>query len=621
MPIQKLTHPTIFGFFKKLKNSNEDYIDKLIVSSFVRVNNLCIERNVFLKSKLLNQEDRCLEKLVNIINLEQSVWSIENIIELFEYVVSPTDKEVNGAVYTPAIIREYIINEVFSRKKFDEHVVYADLSCGCGGFLYSLLFFINIQNPNYSIVDIIENNLLGVDIKTYSIERTRIVLSLFAICKGEDVDAIRFNLECQNTLSCDFAKNEIVAQRGGIDVVVGNPPYVGSAKIEEDNREYLKTMVTTKTGKSDLYIPFFEVALQHLNENGVLGYITVNNFYRSLNGRAFREYMSSKAWQMSIVDFGNEQVFPGCSTYTCICIIDKKPICRILYTESILSQLPALTINDFSSYSYNELDNQKGWLLADRESVSKIKRIENTGTPLGRLVDIKNGIATLKNDVYIFKPIKVSKEYYYLKDCEGGVFEIEKSICKDVIKPNVLKFESEIPSLQECIIFPYKMIGRKLNIIEETELKNDYPKAYHYLCTKKEVLSKRDKGKKQYPTWYAYGRSQALTIRGNKLLFPYITNAPYFVYSSNENLLFYNGYSIVSPSKMELQVLKKVLSSDIFWYYIQKTSKPYNSSYYALAKNYLKYFGVPAFSQEQKKELLEMTDKQKINDWLQKFYE
>ena len=98
----------------------------------------------------------------------------------------------------------------------------------------------------------------------------------------------------------------------------------------------------------------------------------------------------------------------------------------------------------------------------------------------------------------------------------------------------------------EYLIFPYMIDNKKISIISEENFKNNFNKAYTYLSFFKEELSKRDNGNKKYEKWYAFGRNQALTINGDKLLFPCISNSPYFVYTDIKDLLFYNGYAIIA---------------------------------------------------------------------------
>ena len=161
---------------------------------------------------------------------------------------------------------------------------------------------------------------------------------------------------------------------------------------------------------------------------------------------------------------------------------------------------------------------------------------------------------------------------------------------------------------------------QSLKIIDEETLKRDYSNAYQYLDTQKEILSNRDKGNREYEAWYAYGRNQALLISGYKLLLPYITNEPCFVFTENQDLLFYNGYAIISDKSEDLIVLQKILMSKIFWFYIEATSKPYAGNYFSVAKNYIKNFGICDLTENEKNKLLLLNDKDTIDEFLKEKY-
>ena len=187
--------------------------------------------------------------------------------------------------------------------------------------------------------------------------------------------------------------------------------------------------------------------------------------------------------------------------------------------------------------------------MSNPKSLSNIKRIENIGTPLGELLPIKNGIATLSNSIYIFRPHREDSNFYYFEK-NGVEYAAEKGICRDIIKPNILKYEHEIPDIREKIIYPYTNGINPLSLIQEENFKEDFTKAYIYLESHKSDLAKRDKGKGDYGAWYAFGRTQALTDKGLKLLFPYMSKHPHFVYTDNEEMLIYCGYAIFSDSRI-----------------------------------------------------------------------
>lgn len=601
-------------------------VNRLLVSAFISINNIEVINNEFIKEYIIPETDivefEQLLKFIQKIKKENNEFGIEELIQLFEFVISPQDKEVNGAVYTPENIREYIISKVVS--EFTNEEIYnlkiADISCGCGGFFYTLALIIN-KNINKPFSEIYRDNIFGVDIENYSITRTKLLLSLLAISYGEDIIEFEFNLYVGNSLEFDWGANEVIRHNGGFDAVIGNPPYVSSSKIDEGSKILLENWSVSKTGKPDLYIPFFQIGIENLRDGGVLGYITVNNFYRSLNGRGIRNYLSERNHSITIIDFGSEQVFRGRSTYTCLCFITKDECGNIRYTKSESKDINQLEETNFIGLQYNNLSNQDGWILQNQEITDILNIIENTGIKLGKCFDIRNGFATLKNDVFLFTPTSEDEQFYYfVKDKVN--FSIEKAICRDAIKPNTLKTEGEIISKTEKLIFPYSLNeNRTVTLIRENEMVTDFPLAYSYLTKYKSVLSNRDKGTREYDEWYAFGRNQAIGIMGLKLLFPYISNVPYFVYSDQRDLLFYNGYALISENEEDLLIAQKVLNSKLFWFYITHTSKPYGSSYFALAKNYVKNFGYFQFNEEEKKQLLTMTDKDEINDFLKNLYQ
>lgn len=349
-----------------------------------------------------------------------------------------------------------------------------------------------------------------------------------------------------------------------------------------------------------------------------MGYITVNSFYRSLNGRNLRVFFSSCEYDFRLIDFGHEQVFKNRTTYTCVCIIEKRKG-LIKYSNTISTNLKKLKNHDFINIEYNILNDIDGWLLDDYNARLNIHKLENSGTKLEDYANIRNGFATLRNKIYIIQPYREDETYFYFLKADKE-FKVEKTICRKAIKPNVLKSENEIEGKIEYLIFPYLTDNDKISIIDEEDFKNNFNEAYNYLKLFKKDLKERDNGNKKYEKWYAFGRNQALTIIGDKLLFPYISNSPYFVYTDKKDLLFYNGYAIIEDNKEKLLLLKTILTSDIFWYYIKIKSKPYSSGYYSLAKNYIKQFTIPNLSTEEKNKLMGYKRKSSINKFLMEKY-
>lgn len=544
------------------------------------------------------------------------IESIEDVINVFELAIPKAEKTKNGAVYTPKYIRDYILERVVSRQRKPlQSCLAIDIACGCGAFLFSLADYLH-SHCALSYREAVQR-LYGVDVSELSVKRCKILLSLAALQNSETLTDEDFHIRQGNSLEFNFATMPGVIENGGFDIVIGNPPYVRAKNIDDESKALLSRWQVARCGNADLYLPFFEIACNILREDGVIGYITLNSFFKSVNARLLRGFFRKSNVALEIVDFGNQLIFGKTLAYTCIVLIDKQRSAGINYAKGQInvnrfSEKPTC----FTPIPYSELDDHKGWNLNNAETLQNIRKIENIGRPLGELFQIKNGIATLANDIYIFRPIREDETFFYLQvgDME---FPIEREICRDIIKPNILHTEEEIPDIMEKVIFPY---DENNNVIVEALFISKYPEAYKYLSLNKRRLAQRDKGKKNYRAWYAFGRSQATCDRGRKLLFPYMTDHPRFIYTDNESMLVYCGYAIFSENEEDLLVLKRILESSVFEYYIQHTAKPYATGYYSYAKNYIKGFGIPLLSSKQRINLLSLQEQNAINNYVSGLY-
>ena len=579
-------------------------LDSIVVSSFVNNNALVV------RGGLLAEYYR--DNVPNV-----SIESIEDVINVFELAIPKEEKIKNGAVYTPKYIRDYILERVVAtQRKPLQNCLTIDIACGCGAFLFSLADYLHTHYKlSYREA---AQRLYGVDVSELSVKRCKILLSLAALQSGETLADADFHICQGNSLDFDFATMPGVAENGGFDIVVGNPPYVRAKHIDAESKMLLSRWQVASCGNADLYLPFFEIACSILREDGVLGYITLNSFFKSVNARILRGYFRSVNAALEVVDFGNQLIFGKTLAYTCIVLINKLGEPGVCYTKGQININGFTeTPTHFNFIPYSDLDDHKGWNLNNAEILQNIRRIESVGRPLGELFQIKNGIATLANDVYIFRPTHEDETFFYLQ--AGNVeFPIERGICRDIIKPNILHTEEEIPDIIEKVIFPYDENNK---ILVEAVFMSKYPKAYKYLALNKMKLAQRDKGEKNYEAWYAFGRSQATSDRGRKLLFPYMTDHPRFVYTDNENMLIYCGYAIFSEKEEDLLVLKRILESSIFEYYMQHTAKPYATGYYSYAKNYVKGFGIPILSSKQRVILLSLQEQNAINGYVERLYD
>ena len=542
-------------------------------------------------------------------------FCLGDLIKLFEFVISPSDRIVAGAVYTPKNVRRKILQRVLGDKSVEDlyRIRIADISCGCGGFLMDAAHWIH-EKTGKTYADIYKDNIWGIDIQDYSIDRTKILLSLLALSQGEDED-FEFNLLNKDTL--DFECGDWDDRYSGFDIIVGNPPYVCSRNLSDETHEKLKKYDVCSSGHPDLYIPFFKIAVGMLNNEGRLGYITMNTFLRSVNGRAIRNYFSRSKHSITIIDFRGFQIFESKNTYTCLFFLDKQTNSGVI-NYAVDDQGSLAEDIKYTSIAYADLDDNKGWTLNKYQSSTAI---ESIGIQIKDYCPSRHGIATLSNDTFIFKPIAEDKRYYYIES-DSKKYPIEKGICRNIVNPNKLNSADTFDLLLEKVIFPYRVEGSRASVIEPKEMSHHFPKALAYLKARKEVLLNRDKeNTKAYPQWYAFGRTQSLVMPRFKLFFPKFANRPLrCVIHDDPELLLYNGMAFVSPDNRRLRILKAIIESELFWEYIQVNGKPYASGYYSLSGVDIKHFGIPIFTIDEENELLAIDDKVFQEKWLRQHY-
>lgn len=621
-----MIHKDIIAYLKNYFN-DLGIANKLIVGAFIEFNCINVNHNKLIKACIEGNDNNKIKEFVDLIKKNIGKYDFEDLTELFEITIPTKDVITNGAVYTPYYIKNYIVeNAIKTQNKLTiDDIKIADIACGTGAFLQTAIEQLkSITHKTY--FELFQNNIFGLDISDYTIHRAKLLLSLLAIMNGEDRSEFEFNLFIGNAL--DFQWNQALDGFTGFDIVVGNPPYVRAKHLSHNSKELMSNWDVTKSGNPDLYIPFFEIGLFNLKETGILSFITVNTFKRSVNARGLRDYFKVHRLSLSIIDFGNQQIFENKSTYTCIVNISKNKVDTVKHVKATPEDVKTKNLASFSEVEYRLLDTNKGWVLNRNNVLENIKKLESAGEALGNKYIIKNGIATLCNDIFIFKPVDEDEKYYYHQN--GKLHKIEKAICRDIIKPNRLKTEEEIPKLKEKIIFPYQIDNRQFNlfqtnnskysVLDEQYFQDIYPNAYTYLKYNQEQLLNRDKGKSLKYKWFEFGRSQAINDYGKKLLFPYMSSQPYFVYTDQVDLLIYAGYAIFCDSERELKIVKRILESEVFWYYITKTSKPYSGNFYALAKNYVKDFSICDLTIDEEDFLLTSVSKIERDNFLNEKY-
>lgn len=404
-----------------------------------------------------------------------------------------------GQVFTPAEIVSKMIDDSGLNSEALLSSKIMEPSCGDGAFIIELLkrmiAFAKSTNRISDLYNAIGNNLFGIEKDPVAfLALKKKVLKLF-----ED-----------ERLECGFPQNIILGDtlalqeeyRGKMDFVIGNPPYVRVHNMNRETAEQLSRLKFCK-GTTDLYVAFFEIGINMLNETGTLCFITPNSFLLNASQKAFRKEIAEKRLVTRIYDFKAKTVFPDASVYTSITTL-KKGVSNESF--SFLS-LGGDGKENVTKVLFNSVLGSKDFILHPATPT-----LSAAGNAIGDVVQIRYGVSTNLDKVYIGKTYEdASKTVPYLgKHCDKrkivyfNGFKIESDILRRCAKSS--RYNGELDETH--ILFPYIYKEGKCIALDERALREQYPLAHQYLLHNRDALEARDMD--NGAEWFEFARSQGL---------------------------------------------------------------------------------------------------------------
>lgn len=202
---------------------------------------------------------------------------------------------MKGFVETPDPVVDHMVEKLFQDRSPTEDSIVLDPGCGKGAFIEGIIRWCEQRDRPLPQV-------VGVDLDP---EHLRDAQERFA---GFDPIEVREE---------DF----LTETDGTFDYVIGNPPYVPITKLSEEEKETYKSRYRTAQGRFDLYILFYEKALEVLRSNGRLVFITPEKFQYVSTADPLRRILSSN-WVKEI-ELVDEETFGELVTYPTITTIEK----------------------------------------------------------------------------------------------------------------------------------------------------------------------------------------------------------------------------------------------------------------------------------------------------------
>lgn len=472
--------------------------------------------------------------------------------------------------------------------------------------------------------------LFGIDVDFNAVEVARFSL-MVKLLEDESADTLpearsilpdlNANIVWGNTVidtdfvAPDAASDEVVpinwAAEGlppKFDVVIGNPPYVTTDDMRKSNRyefDYYKTKFNSCYRQFDKYFVFIERALAALAPNGAVGMLVPNKWLTIESASKLRKLLANQMAVREILDFGNESLFAGKSAYVCILVL--QPGTTNFYYRNIHNQvefemdpadkgyvLPASVLTDFG---------ESAWLLPGTpEEDVVLTMLTTTSRKLSELVEIKNGVQTSKNNVFVISNYRDAGSTVVFQK-EGRQWQVEKSLTRPYVADSgQVKSFCEI-NADSLVIFPYQPgVNGIPQVMSPTKLKYDFPLGGAYLDHYQSQLEDRDVSPPPSPgVFYAFGRHQALET---------VFTHPKIVYSVNQTGAKYAfdtaGAAVASGGTAgevmilnprdgySLEFIMGLLNQRAIEFFVRKRGSPFRGGYYSRGTAVLADVPVPA---------------------------
>ena len=484
---------------------------------------------------------------------------------------------------------------------------------------------------------ILLNNLFGVDIDAQAVEVTRFSLSLKALedtrraelydevnlFKQSVLPDLRHNIKTGNSLigpdyftgqmmldpdellrvklfdwSQEFAA---VMGAGGFDAVIGNPPYIRIQTLQETGPEqvaYLKQNYrAASAGNYDIYVVFVERGLGLLNSQGRLAFILPHKFFNAKYGAALRGLIADGKHLARVVHFGDQQVFDGATTYTCLLFLTKQSQAEFEFTK--IGDLAGWRNQTSDVSETSEVSgvitaanaNAAEWNFAIGKGAALFEKLSQMPVKLEDVADrMAQGIRTSANEIYVIDFVSATDSIVSAFSKQlGRNVNIERQALSSFLQGREIKRYQVLPS-GKMVIVPYSFEDGKAVVNSVVCMKKDYASTLEYLAHNKVFLENREKGKMRGAQWYSFVYPKNIDLMKQvKILTPDIVDRAQFAFDEDGEYAFTSGYGITLKKETGIspKYILGLLNSKLLEFYLKRVSTPMRGGFFRVFTQFL----------------------------------
>lgn len=219
-------------------------------------------------------------------------------------------------------------------------------------------------------------------------------------------------------------------QRGGFDVVVGNPPYIRSRHLPPAERKVYAKMFRSANRTFDIYLFFVERSIELLAPDGILGLLVPYALLHQPYATSLRHLLLTETTVLELADLSDTQLFPGALISTVV-LVTMKGYRRMYLSHLMPNNGSFVLVNKLNPSHFLELPRYMFKLELTTEVLAIVQQIEEDTIPLGSGLFVGKGVEVYErgsgrtkqdflhdtNEENLYKP--------YIEAKEVGLFAVK----------------------------------------------------------------------------------------------------------------------------------------------------------------------------------------------------
>lgn len=353
------------------------------------------------------------------------------------------DRKVSGSYYTPDDVVRYIVDQTVGthcRTKSSAELAkvrICDPAMGSGHFLTAALQALVARYrealSDETLDDLSESFgetartllgrcIFGVDANPRAVKLAKMSMWLATALPGKKLERLDDNFVCGDSLEISSLSrfrwkksfSEIFA-KGGFDFVVGNPPYIRSRFIAEEDKAALAKAYALAAYQPDTFAFFIEKSITALVGAGRVGFILPSGFLTNDQYAVLRRHLVEKCTVEKIVDL-KAGVFKEASVDTFVLVVsgaEPKKTHEVQIGERKSTDMSVADIV-LSPVKQEKFLSSRGAELNTNSSSSALDIIglmESSGAELGDYIDVSAGMKIRKDFVHNSKKSTLHKKF------------------------------------------------------------------------------------------------------------------------------------------------------------------------------------------------------------------